>query len=181
MEQYFLHAAPALRQRAYGVALHLLDDADEAEDVAQETMLRMWENRQQLHPQAGQLEAYATTVARNLCRNRRRSLARHPLLRLFFGHAGAEEAEATVREPADPAATPDKQIEEAEDELIYLRALQRLPYLWQRIVVMRGEEQREYADIARLLGTTEGNVRTTLCKARKRMAAIIAEMSGAAG
>lgn len=85
MEHLFLHTASRLRQRAYSEALSFLADAEEAEDVAQEVMLRMWEKRSSLHPDAGLQEAYALTLTRNLCRNRHRSKVRHPLLRLFLG------------------------------------------------------------------------------------------------
>ncbi len=176
MEHLFLRIASDLRQRAYSEALTFLADAEEAEDVAQEVMVRMWEKRASLIPDAGLLDNYALTLARNLCRNRYRSKVRHPLLRLFFGDDNDEDAKpACMRDIADSTSLPDVRMEQQEYERCYKNAMQCLPYLWRQVMVMRGEEQRSYADIAQILGTTEGTVRTTLCKARKRMAELLTD------
>ena len=49
----------------------------------------------------------------------------------------------------------------------------RLPYNWQRILLMRGEEEMSCLQIAQILGTTESSVRGTLSKAKKRMLVLI--------
>lgn len=177
MEQLFLRTASHLRQRAYNEALTFLADAEEAEDVAQEVMIKMWEKRASLMADTDQLEAYATTLARNLCRNRHRSKKRHPLLRLFWGDDAEEDVQPVcMRDVTDNTSLPDARMEQQEQELCYTMALQRLPDHWRQVMIMRGEEQRSYADIALILGTTEGAVRNTLCKARKRMSVILAEL-----
>lgn len=177
MEHLILRIASHLRQRAYSEALTFLSDREEAEDVAQEVMMRMWEKRSTLIPDVGQLEAYALTLARNLCRNRHRSKVRHPFLRLFFGNDSDEDVKpAYVGDMADSTPLPDASMEQQEFERCYQMAIQCLPYLWRQVMVMRGEEQRSYADIAQILGTTEGSVRTTLCKARKRMSALLTDL-----
>ena len=48
-----------------------------------------------------------------------------------------------------------------------------MPYNWQRILLMRGEEEMSCLQIAQILGTTESSVRGTLSKAKKRMLVLI--------
>ncbi|MGM9675677.1 MAG: RNA polymerase sigma factor [Bacteroidaceae bacterium] len=64
-------------------------------------------------------------------------------------------------------------MELAETARIYRHAMQQLPYNWRQIMLMRGEEEMSYEQIARILGTTESSVRGTLSKAKKRMLNLI--------
>ena len=50
---YFISLVPDLRHTAVGAAHAILEDCEEAEDVAQETMLRMWENVETLLAEGG--------------------------------------------------------------------------------------------------------------------------------
>lgn len=66
--QRFISQASELRRTAVG-AVAVLVDEEEAEDVAQETMLRMWESVERLDDDEARLNAFAATAARNLARN----------------------------------------------------------------------------------------------------------------
>lgn len=55
----------------YRVAFRMLRDAEEAEDVTQETFLRLWKALPDWQPRA-KLSTWACTVALNLCRDRLR-------------------------------------------------------------------------------------------------------------
>lgn len=65
--------------------------------------------------------------------------------------------------------TPHRRMELSETANLYLQALNKLPYTWQRILLMRGEEEKSYAEIAEILGTSDSSVRATLCKAKKKI------------
>lgn len=84
--QRFISLASELRRTAVGATAVLVDDEEEAEDVAQETMLRMWESVERLEDDEARLSAFAATTARNLARNRLRQKRRHPFQRLFGIH-----------------------------------------------------------------------------------------------
>ena len=61
----------------------MLADQAEAEDVAQEVLLRMWDKVSTLDEDKARLMAYASTTAKNIAQDRIRSKRRHPLLRLL--------------------------------------------------------------------------------------------------
>ena len=63
-DKEFEHIAPVLRQRSVDTARSLGLDADDAEDVAQYALLRLWSLRGELH--VGRVEALVVTMARNL-------------------------------------------------------------------------------------------------------------------
>ena len=63
------------------------------------------------------------------------------------------------------------ELQETND--IFVRALQGLPYNWQRVLQMRNVEDLTFEEIARVMGTTESSVRGILSKARQRMMELI--------
>jgi RNA polymerase sigma-70 factor (ECF subfamily) len=65
------HAAPVHR-----LAYRMLGDASEAEDVTQETLLRLWDHAGSWTPQGGGLPAWLRRIASNLCLDRLRRRSR---------------------------------------------------------------------------------------------------------
>ena len=147
----------------------MLADQAEAEDVAQEVLLRMWDKVSTLDEDKARLMAYASTTAKNIAQDRIRSKRRHPLLRLLRRNKNDEE------EPIERLThlTPHRQMELQETNDIFVRALQGLPYNRQRVLQMRNVEDLTFEEIARVMGTTESSVRGILSKARQRMMELI--------
>ena len=158
--QRFIFLASDLRRTAVG-AVAVLVDEEEAEDVAQETMLRMWESVERLDDDEARLNAFAATTARNLVRNRLRQKRRHPLQRLL----GIHDRQADE--------TPQRRLEDIESQDVFAQALEQLPYNWRRVLQMRNVEDMTFIEIAAVLGTTESSVRGLLSKSRKRMVELI--------
>ena len=156
----YISWAAELRRRAVEAATAVVG-CEEAEDVAQETMLRMWERLDQLDGGREQLLAYAATSARNLAQNRRRQKRRHPLLQLL-GWKGDRTDD-----------TPQRRLETTETDSLFAKAMAQLPYNWCTVLQMRNVEDLSFAEIAAITGMTESSVRGTLSKARKRMIELI--------
>lgn len=68
----------AYAMRAHRIAYRMLGDATEAEDVAQEALLRLWNQAMKWHPGGAGVSAWLGRVATNLCldRLRRRKFAK---------------------------------------------------------------------------------------------------------
>ncbi len=58
-----------LKDKLFRLALRIVQDRPEAEDVTQDTLLRVWERREELS-QVKSLEAYVLTTGRNLALDR---------------------------------------------------------------------------------------------------------------
>ncbi len=160
-KQDFISLVPDLRCAAVGAALAILDDCEEAEDVAQETMLRMWENVGRLDDDARRAKAFAAVTARNLAQNRLRQKRRWPILRLLSRH------------DCETSETPLRRMEASDADSAFSQALQQLPIVWRRVLQMRNIEDMSFAEIAAVLGTSESSVRGLLSKARTRMVELI--------
>lgn len=128
-----------------------------AEDVAQDTLLKLWTLRQRLDEYASP-QALAMTIAR------RRAI---DLLR----ERGQTVALDSVAEPEAERAVADASEAAAADERLgaLMQAVESLPPGQQLVVRMRHFDLLEIDEIARLTGQSPGAVRTSLSRARGAM------------
>ena len=128
-------------------------DSESAEDIAQETMLRLWQMRDD--PRLYNPEGYATTIARHLTLNQ---LRRKPPLPLDERQA----AELTVPSPLDLML-------QREDEQWLRGRIRNLPYTQHAILRLREVEHRSNEEIAHILGIQPSSVNTLLARARRQL------------
>lgn len=146
-----------ISQRLRGVALHASKQCGatqaQAEDVAQDVLLRLWQMRDDLDG-VRSLDAFVSVMARRLTLNLQN---RKPEL----GLEGLQVADRSN----DPALS----MEERDNEEWLARRLEELPPSESAILQMRQVEHRTMQEIARLLGMTEHSVRTLLSNARRKL------------
>ncbi len=149
----FNQQAPQLRKLALKAAATAGADSDAAQDVAQETMLRLWQMRDD--PRLYNPEGYATTIARHLTLNQLRHKPPLPL-------DERQAAELTVPSPLDLML-------QAEDEQWLRGRIRNLPYTQHAILRLREVEHRSNEEIATILGIQPSSVNTLLARARRQL------------
>lgn len=157
-------AARALTMRltpmVLGYATRLLNDATEAEDVAQEAMLRLWK----IAPDWRQGEAKVTTwlyrVVSNLCTDRLRKK-----------RGVALEA---VPEPVDDRPSASDTMIEAERAAALQQALATLPERQRQAVVLRHIEGATNPEIAQILEISVEAVESLTARGKRALAAALA-------
>lgn len=152
-EEAFAKLAPQLRSLAQKVSRGAGASKEEAEDIAQDAMLRLWQMHDELE-KFNSLEAVTARIARNLTF----SLHRKPMLDDLNGK------EITLLQPS-PAET----LEDKENDEWMQRRIDQLPDTEHTILMMRQVEQRSNKEIAQLLGIAETSVSTLLARARRRL------------
>ena len=144
----------AHQHRVFGVALRMLGNAGEAEEVAQETFLRAHRAIGAFRGDA-KLSTWLYGIASRLCLNRlaggERRLRR-----------GGEAELGRLAAGADPAAD----LERSEVEQALHRAIAELPEERRVVVVLRDLEGLSYEEIAAALELELGTVRSRLHRAR---------------
>ena len=122
------------RDGVYALALSLLHDAHEAQDIAQDTFVKVWESAPAYRPQGSPM-AWLLTVARNLARTRLRQGGRQVGL--------DEEAWNAI-----PAAAPDVS---PEDRQLLQEALARLSPEERQIILLHAAAGLKHRETAQLL------------------------------
>ena len=140
----FQQQAGELRKQLVSIAHKYMGNTDEAEDIAQDAMIKLWLMREQLTlPIAGM----ASIVTRNLC----------------------IDALRKKHQTIDIAQLPDEADFSDDGEQIeqLLKVIDSLPSTQRTILRMRHLQGMEMREIALVLGSTEVAVRKTLSRARK--------------
>ncbi len=143
------------QHRVFGVALRMLGNAAEAEEVAQEVFLRVHRAIGDFRGEA-KLSTWLYAIASRLCLTRLGAAERR--LR-------REGDEALVRLP-DGQADPGAAFERGELEAALSRAIAELPDDRRIVVVLRDLEGLAYEEIAEALDLAVGTVRSRLHRAR---------------
>ena len=172
----YISLVAELRQIAVRRALALLDDKEDAEDVAGEVLLKLWEKRKDLREDTDEVRRLADTMARNLSLDLLRHRRRYHILRIFYRQDSGEDDTGNIPDLPD-WSTPQQSIEDKEADSIGRRAMSQLPYNWRRIVEMREREDMSFAEIAQVLGTSESSCRGMMSKARQRLLQLISKMT----
>ena len=149
----FEQQARSWRQKALGVSLSCGAGRDEAEDIAQDVMLRLWQMHDELNRYES-VEALAALMARHLQRNHQRRRTPEAL----------DEAMTVSLN-----TSPHDKLEEKENEEWLTKRLQQLPTTQRTLLYMRQVERRSHEEIARLLGIEITSVSTLLARARRTL------------
>jgi RNA polymerase sigma-70 factor, ECF subfamily len=173
-----LRAASLLEQRVgelfgvlqapvYRYLCGLLPDRGEAEDVAQETFLRLYSHLHKGHA-VGNVRAWVFRVAHNLAvdLHRRRSSP--------AGAALAEGWDASAEEQRDPAPSAEQRVLEKEERQRLRRALATLSPQERSCLDLRAEGLG-YREIAEVLGVGVSTVSTFLSRGVRKIAREIHE------
>lgn len=150
-------------RKLYAVAWRLTGNAQAAEDLVQETFLRLWTRRQQI-VSVECVEAYSITTLR----------------RIFYDTKRSKQIEASEREISELHVKDSEDLNQridAQDEWQGIRTMiLALPDPQGKIMIMRDVEGQTYEEISVETGLTEVNLRSILSRARKRIREQIKEM-----
>jgi RNA polymerase sigma factor, sigma-70 family len=145
-----------LKDKLFRLALRITSDRAEAEDVVQETLIRVWNKREEW-TQFGSVEAYCLTVARNLAIDRSE-------------RKDARAVELTPdMEEASEASGPYERLVNKERMALIHRLINELPEKQRLIMQLRDMEGKSYKEIAVVLSLTEEQVKVNLFRARQKV------------
>ena len=153
-------------QKIYSVAYHFTLKREDAEELAQEIFLKIFEN---LHRYDGSfpLTAWIVSLSRNLCIDRYRRRKREKSFRFVTDDAVAP----MLRSKDDPAADALKN----ERTKILFSALAEIPEDLAEILVLRDLDGLAYEEIGLALELPDGTVKSRLFRARTEVARKIRE------
>jgi RNA polymerase sigma-70 factor, ECF subfamily len=156
------------QRRLVAVMHHLVGNAEEAEDLAQEAFLRVYRARKKYRPRS-KFSTWLFTIANNLALNALRSRQRRPVVSLpaqDSGPLGPRPAEQLV---PDRGSGPMQRMQRQELAAIIRQALEGLNERQRMAVVLNKFEDMNYAEIAEVMGLTPKAIKSLLSRARENL------------
>jgi RNA polymerase sigma-70 factor (ECF subfamily) len=141
----------------------MLGNEDDANDLAQETFLRVYQHRARFEPGA-RFTTWLYTIAANLARNHHRWLGRHPKVSLDAESEATGQSIGDVLPSSDPA--PDGVAVATERAAAVRAAVESLPADMREVMVLCEWQELSAAEAAAILDTTPKAIDNRLYRAR---------------
>ena len=145
-----------LKDKLFRVALRITFDRAEAEDIVQETLIKVWNKREEWNSLES-IEAYCLTLTKNLAIDLREKM-----------DARTEELTEQHDRTQDDA-NPYEELEQKERLMWVHKLMEELPEKQRKIMQMRDIEEKSYKEIAQALDITEEQVKINLFRARQKV------------
>jgi RNA polymerase sigma-70 factor (ECF subfamily) len=159
------------QQMVVQLAVNLLDDREEALDLAQEVFLRVFRTINRFRGQSS-LRTWIYRIAVNQCRNRHRFWRRRER-----AHQVSLDAHLAAHGECLPGADagPDRQLAQKELAVRLRRALEQLPFDQRSVVILREIDGLSYEEMAYSLGVAVGTVKSRLMRARRTLRQVLGD------
>jgi len=148
------------QRRVFTLAVYLLEDREEAEDVTQEVLIQCWRTGHEVAPE--RLGAWLLKVTRNRCIDRIRAR------RAGRSRLTLQNAEGMLEAP-DLNPGPERRLRGSQLGETIRRALADLAEPARSVVILREIQGLAYSEIADALELPLNTVRVTLHRARRRL------------
>ena len=160
------------RDKLYARAYSMMRNEEEALDLSQEAWIKGWQRLRQFQGESS-FGTWMTRIVINLCLDK---LRRQKRQRAESIEAMDEESGGVERRMPVVTVNPTAGLERGELRQRIDRALGQLTYEHRTVLVLHEFEEMEYKQIAKTMGCSIGTVMSRLFYARRRLAALLADL-----
>ena len=153
-------------KRIYNLSYRYTNRKDEAEDLTQEILIRVYQNLKSYRSEAGSFQNWILRVARNLIIDHYRQIRRYPQT------GGSEELE-TMNITDDKIPSPQRAAEQVEATRFLQDGLQSLSPELKEAIILRDLEGMAYQEIADLLNVPEGTIKSRINRGRLELTKLL--------
>ena len=146
-----------LKNELFRLALRITLNSAEAEDVVQETMIKVW-NRREQWDEIESIEAFCLTICRNMALDR---MKRADSQNASLDEADHDRADRSYR------ADPEEQAIQRDRVRLVQQLMNQLPEKQRSCIQLRDIEGKAYREIAEVLGISEQQVKVNIHRARQ--------------
>ena len=150
----FQHDVLPLKNQLFRLAQRITLNREEAEDIVQETLIKVW-NRRNSWQDIESIEAFAMTICRNLALDSQRRQARR------------KESENVLENHIDTALGPYEQMQQRDRVRIVGEIINSLPEKQRSCIQLRDIEGKTYKEISTVLAISEDQVKVNIFRARQ--------------
>jgi len=162
------------RDKIYARAFSMMRSEDDAIDLSQEAWVKGWQRLEQFHGESS-FATWMTRIVINLCLDQLRKQKRH---REESIEEMDEETGGVERQMPVVTSNPTAGLEREELRKRIDQALGQLSNEHRTVLVLHEFQEMEYKEIAKTMGCSIGTVMSRLFYARRKLAALLADMKG---
>lgn len=144
-----------LKDALYRLALRITLSHEEAQDIVQDTLIKVWDKRESWN-EIESIEAFSITICRNLALDR---IKKHDNLN--------DSLEERQTESPDTSSTPFEDTLQQDRIELVKNLVNALPEKQRSCMQLRDFEGKPYKEIAKILGITEEQVKVNIFRARQ--------------
>ncbi len=146
-----------LKDELFRLALRITLNRADAEDVVQETMLKVW-NRRETWDTLESIEAFCLTICRNIALDK---------LKRADNHSATLEEDGMDRADRSYDSNPEEQTVQRDRVTMVRKLIDQLPEKQRTCMQLRDMEGKPYKEIAKVMGITEQQVKVNIFRARQ--------------
>ena len=162
-ERAYRELVERYRRQVFSLARRMTGSVEDAEDLTQETFVRMFKALDRYDP-TRPFAAWLMTIATRLSIDHLRRRKVRPIS-VTQREAGSRDEEYTI-EIVDSAPRPDERTAHAEEEVRVQRLIDSLPPHYRAVVLLRHQHDLSYEEIAEALHLPLGTVKARIHRAR---------------
>jgi len=144
-----------LKDALYRLALRITLSHEEAQDIVQDTLIKVWDKRESWN-EIESIEAFSITICRNLALDR---IKKHDNLN--------DSLEERQTESPDTSSTPFEDTLQKDRIELVRNLVNALPEKQRSCMQLRDFEGKPYKEIAKILGISEEQVKVNIFRARQ--------------
>jgi len=150
------------QDKIYNLCRHMLGNAHDAEDAAQDVFLKAYQSLPKFQPDAS-LYTWLYRIATNTCIDYKRK----PVFESLFG--GSQEGERLVHDRASEAPSPEKLYQSKQIDQALQESLAKLSPKLRAIIILKEIEELSYEEISDTLEISMGTVKSRIARAREEL------------
>jgi len=155
-----------LKDMLYRLALRICQKHEEAQDIVQDTLMKVWSKRDEWE-RIDSIEAYSLAICRNLA-----------LDKLKMKSSQSESLDTIHLDAPDPNNSPYEQMQQKDRIDLVRRMVNALPEKQRSCMQLRDFEGRPYKEIAQILNISEDQVKVNIFRARQAIKQKYQEIEG---
>ncbi|MBQ6549242.1 MAG: sigma-70 family RNA polymerase sigma factor [Prevotella sp.] len=146
-----------LKNELYRLALRITLNPAEAEDIVQETMIKVW-NRREQWDNIESIEAFCLTICRNISLDKMRKMENQ--------NQSLSEGEHDAPDQSY-SSNPEEQAMQQDRMQLIRQLINQLPEKQRSVMQLRDFEGKSYKEIAKVMGISEEQVKVNIFRARQ--------------
>jgi RNA polymerase sigma-70 factor (ECF subfamily) len=166
-KEAFYNLVCPCERAVYTAAVTILNNSADAEEVAQEAVLKAFANLASFRGEA-KFSTWLIQITINESRLKLRKDRRH-LYESVDEQRADDEGEYSPKDFADWREVPSEALQRRELREALKQAIAHLHSMYREVLILRDVQQRSIQETAQILGLTEGSVKTRLLRARLQM------------